>query len=154
MNAYECLEDEACMDGIDVMKKNFKSKRIKGLYCNGAVAISDDLDTIQSADTLAEEMGHHYTSVGDILDLSDVQNRKQERQARVWAYNKRIGLDGLVRAYEHGCKSRYEVAEFLEVTEESLESAVQCYRDKYGVCTSVESYTIYFIPQLMILKRL
>lgn len=152
MNAYELLEDEACKDGIDVVKRKFKSERIKGLYCNGTVAINSGLDTIQSADTLAEEMGHHFTSVGNILDLSDTQNRKQERHARIWAYNKRIGLRGLIRAYEAGCKYRYEVAEYLEVTEEFLEDAIHCYREKYGVATNVDNYTVYFIPQLAVFK--
>lgn len=33
---------------------------------------------------LAEEFGHHYTSFGDIIDLSDPSNRKQEHRARLW----------------------------------------------------------------------
>ncbi len=155
MNAYERLEDEACRDGIDIVRRKFNSPRIKGLYYNGTVAINDDIETSnESACVLAEELGHHYTTVGNILDLSDSQNRKQERQARLWAYNKRIGLYGLIRAFDHGCRTRHETAEYLEVTEEALEDAIHCYRDKYGICTSVEKYTIYFIPNLMVLKKI
>ena len=155
MNALEHLEDEACRDGIDVIQYNFNSDRIDGLYCDGTIAINSSIEsTRKKADVLAEEMGHHFTSVGDIIDLSEAQNRKQERQARLWAYNKRIGLNGIIRAYEAGCASRYEVAEFLEVTEEFLEDAIQCYREKYGTCVSIEKYTIYFIPQLMVLKKI
>lgn len=155
MNIFEHLEDEACKDGIEIVKYNFNSDRIDGLYCDGTVAINSSIDTtIKKADILAEEMGHHFTSVGNILDLSKAQNRKQERQARIWAYNKRIGLEGLIRAYEHGCKSRYEVAEFLEVTEEFLEDAIYYYRERYGIYTSVKNYTIYFIPHLMVLKKI
>lgn len=155
MNALEHLEDEACRDGIDVIQYNFNSNRIDGLYCDGTIAINSSIkSTRKKADVLAEEMGHHFTSVGDIIDLSEAQNRKQERQARLWAYNKRIGFNGIIRAYEAGCSSRYEVAEFLEVTEEFLEDAIQCYREKYGICVSIENYTIYFIPQLMVLKKI
>lgn len=155
MNALEHLEDEACRDGIDVIQYNFNSDRIDGLYCDGTVAISSAIkSTRKKADVLAEELGHHFTSVGDIIDLSEAQNRKQERQARLWAYNKRIGLNGIIRAYEAKCASRYEVAEFLEATEEFLEDAIQCYREKYGICVSIENYTIYFIPQLMVLKKI
>ena len=155
MNIFEHLEDEACKDGIEIVKYNFNSDRIDGLYCDGTVAINSSIDTtIKKADILAEEMGHHFTSVGNILDLSKAQNRKQERQARIWAYNKRIGLEGLIRAYEHGCKSRYEVAEFLEVTEEFLEDAIYYYRERYGIYTYVKNYTIYFIPHLMVLKKI
>ena len=152
MNAYERLENEACEDGIDVIHRKF-SENIKGLYCDGTVAINRTIDTTaEKADVLAEELGHHYTTVGNIIELSDTQSRKQERQARMWGYNKRIGLIGLIRAFEHGCRSRYEIAEYLEVTEQSLQGALDCYRDKYGVGVVVDNYYIAFIPNLMIGK--
>lgn len=155
MNTFEHLEDEACMDGIEIIHREFKSNRIKGLYCDGTVALSSQIETSKErACILAEELGHHHTSVGVIVDLSDVQNRKQERQARIWAYNKQIGLRGLIRAYEQGCRSRYEIAEFLEVTEEFLEEAINTYREKYGVYTAIDNYVVYFIPQLIISKRI
>ena len=154
MNAYEYLEDEACNDGIDIIHREFNSNRIKGLYCDNVIALDSKLETSkEKACVLAEELGHHYTTVGNILDLTVTQNRKQERQARLWAYNKRIGLYGLIRAFEHGCLNRYEVADYLEVTEEFLEDAVNCYRDKYGECVKVDNYIVYFIPCLAIQKK-
>lgn len=152
MNTYECLQDEACEDGIDVIDHSFESQRIKGLYCDGVVAIRKDMNTTQKACALAEEMGHHYTTVGNILDMESIQNRKQERQARLHGYNRLIGLAGLIEAYEHGCRNRYEIAEFLEVTDEFLEDCINCYRDKYGIGTSVDNYYIAFIPHLMVGK--
>lgn len=155
MNSLEHLEDQACKDGIEVINRTFDSNRIKGLYCDGTVALNNNIDTFrEKACILAEELGHHYTSVGNILDLSIAQNRKQERQARLWAYNKQIGLRGLIRAYEHGCKNRHETADFLEVTEEFLEGAICEYREKYGICTSVDNYIVFFIPQLAICKKI
>lgn len=151
MNHYEALLDEAHKDGLVVKEKPLKynNGRIKG----NKIAIRKDIDTnTQKADVLAEELGHHYTTVGNILDLSDSQNRKQERQARLWAYNKRIGLHGLIRAFEHGCRTRHETAEYLEVTEEFLQDAIECYRDKYGTGTAFDGYYIMFVPNLMIGK--
>ena len=153
MNAYERLEDEACRDGIDVIQRRFKSDRIKGLCCDDTIAIHKNIETTtQKACVLLEEMGHYNTTVGDISDLSKPQNRKQERQARLWAYNKQIGLYGLIRAYEGGCKNRYEIADYLEVTEEFLQEAIDCYRSKYGTGTMLDNYYIMFIPNLQILK--
>lgn len=149
---YEALLDEAYEEGLIVKEKplQYNNGRIKG----NRIAIRKDIETsIEKADVLAEELGHHYTTVGNILDLSDAQNRKQERQARLWAYNKRIGLYGLIKAYEAGCKSRYEASEYLEVSEKFLQDAVHCYREKYGACTSVDNYMICFIPQLAVLKK-
>lgn len=106
MNTYEKLQEVACKDGIEVVDYPFESKRIKGLYCDGTIAIRDNIDTTtEKACVLAEELGHHYTSVGNIIDMEYIGNRKQERQARLWAYNQNIGLFGLISAYEHGCKS-------------------------------------------------
>lgn len=152
MNSYERLQEEACKDGIEVIEMSFSNK-IKGLYCDGTVAINENINTSTSKScVLAEELGHHYTSVGNILDMTVIENRKQERQARLWAYNKRIGLIGLIRAFEHGCRSCYEIAEYLDVTEEFLLDCIECYRDKYGVCTIVNGYYIMFIPHLTIGK--
>ena len=84
MNNYECLEDEACRDGIEVVNCRFDSPRIKGLYCDKTIGINLDIDSSkEKACVLAEEMGYHHTSIGDILDMSDTVNRKQERQARL-----------------------------------------------------------------------
>ena len=127
---------------------------LKGLYVNGHIAINAKMSDIEKACVLAEELGHHYTTYGNILDQSNTSNRKQELRARAWAYNKQIGLIGLVRAYEHGCRNRFEVAEFLEVTEEVLEECLTFYRNKYGMCKAVDNYVVYFIPNLVVMKKL
>lgn len=152
MNAYECLQNKACEDGIDIIEKDF-GENIKGLYCDGTVAINENIETTaEKTCILAEELGHHYTSVGNILDMTDVQNRKQERQARLNGYNRLIGLSGLIRAYEAGCSNRFEIAEYLEVTEEYLQECIDCYRDKYGIGTKFYNYYVMFIPSLQMLK--
>lgn len=110
------------------------------------------LDNAEKACVLAEELGHHYTSSGNILDQSSVQNRKQEQVARTWAYNKLIGLVGIVDAYKTGCRSRSEMADHLNVTEEFLSEALERYRNKYGTYTAVDNYIIYFEPSLGVLE--
>lgn len=153
MNSFERLEDEACKDGIDVISWKFQSERIKGLYSDGIIGINERLETsVEKTCTLAEELGHHHTSVGNIIDMENVSNRKQERQARIWGYNKLIGLNGIIQAFEAGCQSAHEAAEYLEVTEEYLNEAVECYRDKYGACKEIDNYIIYFIPNLAVIK--
>lgn len=153
MNSYEILLSEASENGLVVKEKPLKynNGRIKG----SRVAIRQDLSTsVEKACVLAEELGHHYTTYGNILDQSDTSNRKQELRARAWAYNKQIGLLGLIRAYEHGCRNRFEIAEYLEVTEEVLEECLTFYRNKYGVCANVDNYVVYFIPNLVIMKKM
>lgn len=152
MNMYEQLEKEACEDGIEIIQCKFESDNIKGLYCDGTIAIQKDMTTVEKSCVLAEELGHHYTTVGNIVDLKNSQNRKQERQARLWAYNKHVGLLKLIKAYEHGCRTRHETAEFLEVTEQFLQESIDCYREKYGIGTCIDNYYISFIPYLAVGK--
>ena len=153
MNSFERLEDEACRDGMEIVNCRFNSPRIKGLYCDKTIGLNLDINTsAEKTCVLAEELGHHHTSVGDILDMTDVSNRKQERQARLWGYNKLIGLTGIINAYEAGCQDRFEVAEYLGVTDEYLCDCLDTYRDKYGVGITVDDYYIMFIPHLAIGK--
>ena len=56
-----------------------------GRIYKNRIAIRTDLTDIEKSCVLAEELGHYYTTVGDILDQSDDGNRKQERRARLWA---------------------------------------------------------------------
>lgn len=144
---YEELQDVACKDGIDVIERHFKSKNIKGLYCNGVVAVNKDIETQKEKScVLAEEIGHDCTSYGDILDQNDVMNRKQEYRARLYGYNLKVGLTGLISAYEEGCRNLYEMAECLDATEEYLKDVIDCYHAKYGQYTIVDNYVIYFEP--------
>lgn len=154
MNTYECLQDEACEDGIDVIDYTFHSNRIKGLYCDGVVAIREDMTIPEKTCALAEELGHHKTSVGNILDMTSAVNRKQERQARLHGYNRLIGLTGIINAFNAGCQNKYEIAEYLDITDEYLEECISCYRDKYGVYTTIDNYIIYFIPNLVVVEMI
>jgi hypothetical protein len=153
MNLLEQLENDACKDGIEIINYKFRNDTIKGIYCDGTVAINATVSTsTEKACILAEELGHYYTTTGNILDQSKPENRKQELHARLWAYNKQIGLRGLVDAYRSGCQTPYETAEHLGVTESFLLDAVEAYRNKYGVCTTVDNYIIYFEPHLGVME--
>ena len=155
MNKFEQLEQEAHDDNVKIHNYYLGEENLKGFYMDGNIAINTSVETsTEKTCVLAEEMGHHYTTVGNILNMESIQNRKQERQARLHGYNRLIGLAGLIEAYEHGCRNRYEIAEFLEVTDEFLEECIECYRDKYGIYTTVDNYIIYFIPNLMVTEMI
>lgn len=125
---------------------------LKGLYIDGCIAIEKSLTNTEKSCILAEEIGHHLTSSGNILDQHIIGNRKQEHNAMKVAYDIQIGLIGLIEAYEAGCTSAYNAADFLGVTEHFLKDAVDYYRSKYGVCVVVDCYIIYFEPSLGIMK--
>ena len=74
-----------------------KIQGLKGLYIDGNIAIDRRLSSNEKVCILAEELGHHYTAVGNILDQSNISNRKQERAGRLWAYDHLIGLSGIIK---------------------------------------------------------
>lgn len=151
---FEDLKEEAYMNGVDVIENYcFKSDRIDGLYCDGTIALSNRLEnSIQKVCILAEELGHHESAVGDITDQSFVSNRKQELKGRLIAYNKMVGLIGIVDAFKHHCQNIHEVAEYLGVTEEFLNDTISYYKNKYGVYTTIENYAIIFEPAIAVLE--
>ena len=147
---YDELLIEADKLGIIVKEANLKTRDGR---CNGnRIAINKKLSSVEKACVLAEELGHYHLTVGDIRNQKDINNRKQELLARRWGYNKKIGLLGLIEAFENGCINRYEIAEFLNVTIEYLNEAIDYYASKYGVMHRIDDYIIYFNPNLYIGK--
>ena len=149
---YDELLMEADAEGLIVKEAPLQSGDGR---CQGRrIAIRRDIPTLaKKANTLAEELGHFHTTVGDILDQSDVRSRQQERQARLWAYNHCIGLSGIIQAYRQHCHNRYDFAEHLGVTVEFLCNALECYRGKYGRCTEIDGYIIFFEPSLAVMEK-
>lgn len=94
---------------------------VKGLYKNNCIAIDKYISRREKKCTLAEELGHHYTSSGNILDMRLSNSLKQERIAREWGANKLINLNAFIEA----CKlydNIYQIAEELDVTYEVIET--------------------------------
>lgn len=141
---YEDLLKEAENNGLIVKEKPLRA--YKGRFKGNRIAIKKDLNYTDKKCTLDEELGHYHTTAGDILDQSDINNRKQERIARAWAYGRLIGIIGLVSAYKYGCKNGYEIAEYLHVTEEFIQEALEYYKQKYGLQYQIDNYLICFEP--------
>lgn len=133
-------------DSCSLITKEKPLRAYDGRIKGDRIAIRKNLPTVQKKCVLAEELGHYYTSSGDIIDQSNVSNRKQEYRARCWAYEKLVSLHGIISAYESGCRSAFDMSEYLDVTEEFFIEAMESYRSKYGICKIVGNYAIYFEP--------
>lgn len=149
MNSYEKLLDEADINNIEVIEAPLQAA--DGLCVGNHIAIRSDIPTTrQKADVLAEELGHYRYTVGDISDQKSINDIKQENYARLYAYNLRIGLNGLIKASKNGCKTAYDTAEYLDVSENFLLEALERYRQRYGTGTMVDNYFIQFEPYLQV----
>lgn len=154
MTQLEKLEQEAFDNNVLVDYVEFNSNNLKGLYIDGSIALRRGMDSSSTADTLAEELEHHYTTSGNILDQNNIKNRKQERLARFKSYDRRIGLSGIIQGYRQKCQNQYELATCLGVSEETLLEAISLYREKYGCYTELDGYIIMFDPYLAVIETL
>lgn len=151
---YEILLQEAESNGIYIKENSKFKSEADGLINGNVIGINRNIRAYKKRTcVLAEELGHYYTTVGNILDQSNEENRKQEQKARLWAYNRLIGLDGIIKAYKNNCQNLHEVADFLEVTEEFLKDTLQAYSNKYGTHVDYGDYTITFIPVLNVQSK-
>lgn len=142
------IEDYIFKNGIELINYNFKSNNIKALCSDNIIALSSKVkDTREKICILVEELAHIKISSGDITE-----NPKEELKARGLAYKGLIGLEGIIASYKYGCTNRYEMADFLEVTESFLEEAIHYYKSKYGVSVTYGDYKITFIPSLSVNK--
>ncbi len=146
LNKYEELLSLATEEGLIVKEKPLRAN--KGRIKNIKVAISCNIDTtIEKACILSEELGHYYTSVGNILDQNKVESKKQELKARAWGYQKLIPLNKIIEAHKARCHNQTELAEYFGVTEEFLLETIEYYKRKLGLFYRIdEKYIITFEP--------
>ncbi|KAA9003981.1 ImmA/IrrE family metallo-endopeptidase [Paenibacillus spiritus] len=148
MGSYESLRRKA---PIPVHENADLPEDIKGLYIETtnrqAILLNKSIPLLsEKYCVLAEEIGHYYTSAGNILDQSDIRNRKQEKRARNWAYERLVPFACFIEAFHANARNRYEFAELIGVTEEFLEASIVHYQEVYGLSVQVGGYVISFDP--------
>lgn len=148
---YERLLDEAHANGITVIEKYpFRSPRIRGLFCDDTIALSEQIDTTaERTVVLCEELNHATDSFGNILEDAKAEHRTRQR-----TFDRLIDLAGLVKAAAAGCREAWEFAEWLNVPQEFFAEAMKNYKARYGVMTKVRLpeglYLLQFEPTLRV----
>lgn len=121
--------DELLIDhenDVDVYEHDLQENPIvkkaggKGFYLNGTILIQEGLTDIDKKCILAEELGHHYTSEGNILDMKHPNSRKQELHARLWGAIRLIKFSDFIKALQIYDYNLYMVADELGVTYETV----------------------------------
>ncbi len=118
----------------------------KGFYSDQVILIDDSLTEYKKHETLAEEIAHHKITYGNILDQSNMLNRKFELKARRLANESVISLQGLINAFNYGVQNIYDLATYFEVTKDFVLDTIQHYKQKYGLRTRYGKYIIEFEP--------
>ena len=84
----------------------------------------------------AEELGHHFTGVGNLMAFTCTDNKctysaqKYERLALWWAIEYLTPLDKIIQAGNSGIFLTWELAEYFDVTERFMGTSLKLYFEK------------------------
>ena len=142
------LYEELCIknDWIEIEETNRLPKFQPGLYINGKIFINSNLSETRKTEVLYEELAHHKLTYGNILDQSKWINRKFENYARRHGYEAALPLRIIVEAHNYGVSNLYELAEYVQLSEEYIAEILKHYKNKYGIGTHYGEYLITFDP--------
>ncbi|MGJ8368784.1 ImmA/IrrE family metallo-endopeptidase [Staphylococcus capitis] len=142
------LYEELCIknDWIEIEETNRLPKFQPGLYINGKIFINSNLSETRKTEVLYEELAHHKLTYGNILDQSKDINRKFENYARRHGYEAALPLRIIVEAHHYGVSNLYELAQYVQLSEEHVLEILKHYKNKYGIGTHYGEYLITFDP--------
>ena len=129
-------------ENIKILERPLKA--YKGRVKGNKILINSEMSECEKACILAEELGHYHTTVGNILDQSISNNRKQEKTARRWAVHELIEIDELINAIKSGYESLSDIAEYLNVTVDFLLESIDVFKCEYGICFQKGDFIITF----------
>lgn len=152
MRDYKKLLEKTLENGVSVVELDLGTDTPCGKCIGNTIYINNRATSTEKKCVLAEELGHYHLTIGDITDLKDINNRKQELKARRYGYKLLIEPVDIVHAMKQGCNNRYELAEFLNISEEFLEELIEDYKKQYGIGVLVGNYYLQFQPCLGLIR--
>ena len=103
-----------------------------GLYVDNYVYLNPRQTHENLVGTVAEEIGHHLTTIGNIIDQDTNLKRKQERQARDIGASLVVSPSDIIDCYENGCKTIDDCVIHLGVTNQVFEDAISYYARRFN----------------------
>lgn len=142
MNKLEAFEDRLIDDGIKVIWKKPASQ--KGAYVHNRdgksyIFVSPKLTSSQKISVLCHEAGHHYSNLTGM-------DSKDEVRANRWASLQLLKIPDLISAIKRGCRSYYELSEYLSLDEAFLKTSVALLATTNGEQIEYGNYTLHLLP--------
>ncbi len=144
MSRYEQLLAEN--EHIKIKDTHSLPDGYSGFYKDGIILIDKNLPETRKAEVLYEELAHHKLTYGNILDQSKWINRKFESYARRHGYEAALPLRIIVEAHHYGVSNLYELAQYVQLSEEHVLEVLEHYKQKHGIGTHYGDYSITFEP--------
>jgi len=102
-----------------------------GLIVEDEVTINSQKSAKEQLQWLYEELGHYFTSTGDIADYSKEQNMKQEKVARTWGMQHQVSKAKLKKLSYESVDDDFEIADELGVKVDYLHEVGTTYGFRY-----------------------
>lgn len=144
MSRYEQLLAEN--EHIKIKDTHSLPDGYSGFYKDGIILIDKNLPETRKAEVLFEELAHHKLTYGNILDQSKWINRKFENYAKRYGYEAALPLRIIVEAHHYGVSNLYELAQYVQLSEEHVLEILEHYKTKHGLDTQYDNYVIKFEP--------
>lgn len=132
MNKLDDIFEIIKREKIIFEETNIQYKDTKGVYFNvpgipPTIGIEKSIinDRCMYLSILAEELGHHFTTLGDLTIKSNnysekLQKNKKENIAKSWAANFLISDEEFVQALYHCISTPCDICDFFNITDEIL----------------------------------
>lgn len=148
MTRYENLVVYAKSIGANVEEMDFGIDKKCGRCIGNYIFINNRMTQCEKYEILSEEIGHYKTTFGDITNQNNIINLKSENLARRESY-KIIAKPGkIVNAIKNGARTSYEIADYLNVTIETLFDVIDDLKRQYGIRILIDNYYLYLEPHL------
>lgn len=144
MSRYEQLLTEN--EHIKIRDTHSLPNGYSGFYKDGVILIDKNLPETRKAEVLYEELAHHKLTYGNILDQSKWINRKFENYAKRHGYEVALPLRIIIEAHHYGVSNLYELAEYVQLSEEHVLEILEHYKNKHGIYIHYGTYLIQFEP--------
>lgn len=130
MTKYESLVAYAQNIGADVKEINFCTNKKYGKNIDNTIYINSQMTEQEKYEILSEEIGHYKTTFGNITNLSEIRNLKQEIKARDISIEQICSINNIITCIKNGAINRYEIAEMLSISDELFNYAIKYHSRK------------------------
>lgn len=140
LSQFELLILKAQSEGADVLELPLRTGAEYAKYVDKCIGINANLPDNIKCELMAEEIGHHRKTYGNITNKSDIRNLKLENIARREGFKILLKPSDFLVPLNHGARSLYEFAEHFNLSEKTLLNIIHDWKKIYGMGIQIGNY--------------
>lgn len=140
LSQFELLIIQAQAEGAEIIELPLRSGAEYAKYVDGYIGINANLSDTIKYELIAEEVGHHRKTYGNITDKSDIRNLKLENIARREGFKILLDPHDFLEPLKSGARNLYEFSEHLDISEKTLRNILDDWKKIYGMGITIGDY--------------